>query len=114
MIGKFEPVINAQILSAFVSAIITCLVAFNVPITQDQRNALLALAGVIIAIFFGGGVIARSNVTPNAKVERLINEAKIEGAQNLAAHLGGAPPAPMPANMMSPQDAARIMQSGGL
>lgn len=82
MLGKFEPVLNAQILSAFVAAIITALVAFNVPITEDQRNALLGLAGVIIAIFFGGGVIARSNVVPVAKVERLEQEAMARGAQN--------------------------------
>lgn len=82
MIGKFEPVLNAQIISTFVAAIITCLVAFNVPITEDQRNALLGLVAAVCAIFFGGAVIARSNVVPVAKVERIESEAMARGAQN--------------------------------
>ena|SRR5215207_5662965 len=66
---KFEPVLNAQIISTFVAAIIACLVAFNVPITNDQRIALLSLVGAICAIFFGGAVVARNNVYPVEKVE---------------------------------------------
>lgn len=107
MLGKFEPVLNATILSAGATAIITCLVAFNVPITNDQRGALLGLVGVIIAIFFGGGVIARSNVVPVAKVERI----QAEAAEKVA--LAQSRYYPVPANPTSPQQVEQAFRAGG-
>lgn len=68
MWGKFEPLLNAQTISAVASAIITVLVAFNAPITTEQRDALLLLVGAIIAIFGLGTVAARNAVTPTEKV----------------------------------------------
>ena len=72
MFGKYEPLINASTVSSIVSAVLAAAVAFNVPITDDQRNALLALVVAIGAIFWTGTVVARNQVTPVDKVEENI------------------------------------------
>lgn len=85
---KFEPVINERIISSLVAAIITCLVAFNVPITDDQRGGLLGLVAVIGVIFFGGAIVTRSNVYPVDKVEQqIIPAAKAAGANEAAGQM---------------------------
>lgn len=69
MLGKFEPVLNSFTISALVAAAITCAVAFNVPITEEQRNALLGLVAAVCVIFGLGATVARNNVYPVDKVE---------------------------------------------
>lgn len=102
---KFEPVINRAVVSTLAAAILTTLVAFNVPITSDQRTALLGLVAAVCAIFFGGAIVARSEVYPVDKVEQKIipmakQEGKLEGIQETWAlatpMMGPAAPPPMP------------------
>lgn len=71
MLGRFEPVFNATILSEFVAAILSLLIAFNVAVTDDQRNAILGVAAVVGTVFFGGNMIARNTVYSPDSVERL-------------------------------------------
>lgn len=68
MWGRFEPVLNATTVGAFISALVTLLVAFKVPLTEEQQAAIIGMGGVIIAIFFISGATARNAVTPTAKV----------------------------------------------
>lgn len=69
MLGKFEPVLNSFTISTLVTAVIAVCVAFNVPITDEQRNALLALVAAICVVFGLGATVARNNVYPVEKVE---------------------------------------------
>lgn len=57
-----EPVIATASITAVVAAVITALIAFGVPLTDDQEKALLGLVAVVgplIAAHF-----ARKRVTP--------------------------------------------------
>ncbi len=51
-----EPVL----VTTLVGSILTALVVFNVPLTQDQVTALVAIAAAVMAI------IARATVTPTS------------------------------------------------
>ncbi len=60
-----EPVITIASITAGVAAIIACLVAFGVDLSNDQTVAILAVVGVVgplIAAF-----LARGKVTPVGK-----------------------------------------------
>lgn len=46
-------------------AIIVLLVAFGVPISADQKAAVIGLISAVLAIV--GAIVTRSQVTPNAK-----------------------------------------------
>lgn len=67
--GKYEPVLNKELIVSLVSAVIACLVAFGLPFSNDQKVAVLTLVGVVCTMFFGGGVVVRSLVTPTAKLD---------------------------------------------
>lgn len=77
MFGKFEPVINTTIIVELLGAIITVLVAFNVPVTEDQRNAIIGLAIALGALFGLGAGYMRSQVTPVRKVTDVVIPAAI-------------------------------------
>lgn len=62
---KTEPVISTATITAAVSAVIGVLVAFGVPLTDDQKIAVLALVGVAAPLVV---ILARKYVTPNASV----------------------------------------------
>lgn len=65
-----EPAITTGMVTALVAAVIGALVAFGVPVTDDQREALLVLVvagGPIVAALF-----IRGKVTPNAKVAAVV------------------------------------------
>jgi hypothetical protein len=83
MFGKFEPILTATTLSSIVSAVLAVAVAFNVPITEEQRNALLGLVAVVGAIFWGAAAYSRNQVTPIEKVKE--NILPLVAPQNKAA-----------------------------
>lgn len=65
-----EPAITTGMVTGLVAALIVALVAFGVPVTDDQREAVLALiaaGGPIVAALF-----IRGKVTPNAKVAAVV------------------------------------------
>lgn len=92
MLGKFEPVLNSFTISALVTAVITVAVAFNVPITEEQRNALLGLVAAVCIIFGLGATVARNNVYPVDRVEdEIVPEAFRAGVNHaqLGERVGG-------------------------
>ena len=65
-----EPVL----VSNLVAAAIAVAVAFGAPITQEQQQAVLGLVAVIVAIFFGGAVVARNRVYSPRTMRRIVGE----------------------------------------
>lgn len=61
---KSEPVVTVASITAAVAALIGVLVAFGVPLTDDQQKALLGLVAVVAPLV--AAVIARRKVTPVA------------------------------------------------
>lgn len=60
-IVKEEPALIVGV----VTAVIVLLVAFGVPISEDQRAAVVGVTAAVLALF-GGGVAVRALVTPLA------------------------------------------------
>lgn len=58
------------LLIALLKAALVAAVAFGAPLTDGQTEALLAVAGAVLAL----GVVNRQLVTPVAKVERLADD----------------------------------------
>lgn len=61
-----EPLITVAFITALTAAVIALLVAFGVPLTPDQRTAILGLAAVLAPVTVA--LIARRLVTPNGSV----------------------------------------------
>ena len=61
-----EPLVTTASVTALVAALVGLLVAFNVPLTDDQQKAILAAAAVVAPIVVG--LVARGRVTPNGSV----------------------------------------------
>lgn len=67
-----EPALSRAGLVALATAVVSLLVAFGVPLTGDQRSAILGLVAVVAPIV--AGVAARSRVFSPATVKRLLGE----------------------------------------
>ena len=65
-----EPVL----ISNLVAAVIALAVAFNAPISQGQQQSIMALVAAIVAIFFGGAVVARNRVYSPATMRKIVHE----------------------------------------
>ena len=63
---KFEPILITQL----VASALTLMVAFGLPVTDEQRQAILQFTGVVVAIFLGSGLVARSVAWSPASVEQ--------------------------------------------
>jgi hypothetical protein len=59
-----EPVMVVAGAGAIAAALLAALITFGVPITPDQKLALLALGSTIITVI--SGLVARSQVSPVA------------------------------------------------
>ena len=68
-----EPLITIGTLTALVAAVVALLVAFGVPLTGDQREAILGAAAVVAPLVVA--FLSRPKVTPNATVAELVEEA---------------------------------------
>lgn len=80
-----EPVVSAAAISALVGAVIGVLVAFGVPVSGDQADAILNLVAVLAPAvsMLVGAAIARSKATPNTHVlERRDGDRVVAGAAN--------------------------------
>lgn len=66
--------IEPVLVSNLVAAAIAVAVAFGAPITQEQQQAVLGLVAVIVAIFFGGAVVARNRVYSPATMRKIVHE----------------------------------------
>lgn len=63
---KNEPLITIATITAGFSALLGLLVAFNVPITEEQQVAIMAVVAVVAPAAVG--LIGRGLVTPNGNV----------------------------------------------
>ena len=68
---KYEPLISVSSIVAAATAVIALLVAFGVPLTEDQKVAILGLVGVIAPVVVA--LVTRGRVTPNAAVVEGLN-----------------------------------------
>lgn len=72
---KYEPLISVSSIVAGATAIIALLVAFGVPLTEDQKVAILGLVGVLAPVIVA--LVTRGKVTPNAAVVEGLNSSGI-------------------------------------
>lgn len=88
-----EPLITAGAIVAAGGAIIGLLVAFGVPITEEQRDAIQNFLTILGPIVLGALVTlaARPAVTPNAKVAAVRENSGELVAGDAAAQPNGAP-----------------------
>ncbi|WP_058234106.1 hypothetical protein [Devriesea agamarum] len=71
---RSEPVISAATITAIVAALIALLIAFGIPISEDQKVAILGLVAVIAPIIV---MVARKYVTPNSKVLEHVSDGEV-------------------------------------
>ena len=72
---KYEPLISVSSIVAAATAVIALLVAFGVPLTEDQKVAILGLVGVLAPVIVA--LVTRGKVTPNAAVVEGLNSSGI-------------------------------------
>ena len=68
---KYEPLISVSSIVAAATAVVALLVAFGVPLTEDQKVAILGLVGVLAPVIVA--LVTRGKVTPNAAVVEVLN-----------------------------------------
>ena len=68
---KYEPLISISSIVAAATAVVALLVAFGVPLTEDQKVAILGLVGVLAPVIVA--LVTRGKVTPNAAVVEGLN-----------------------------------------
>lgn len=78
---RFEPVMITQL----VAAALALAAAFGLPVTEDQRTAILQFAGVVVAIMIGSGIFARNFVWSANSVEKVKQQAFDDGAASATA-----------------------------
>lgn len=71
-----EPAVTGGSVVAVVTALLALVVAFGVPITDQQREAILAVVGVVAPLAVA--LLVRKHVTPTAKVEDQVAQAVSE------------------------------------
>lgn len=59
-----EPLVTAAVITSVITALITLLKAFGIPITEDQQAAINQFAAIVAPIALG--ILARQWVTPLA------------------------------------------------
>lgn len=64
---KAEPAAFGGAVTALIQAIIGALVAFNIPLTDAQQQAVLGLTGAVVSLTVLVAVVIRQNVTPTAR-----------------------------------------------
>lgn len=80
---KNEPAAFGGVMTGLIQAVIGVLVAFNVPLTQEQQQAVLGMTTAIVSLTVLVSIIVRQNVTPVANPKddegnRLIPEVATE------------------------------------
>jgi hypothetical protein len=68
-----EPAITAGTITALVAALLALVAAFGLPVTPQQRDAILGLVAVVAPIAVA--VLVRPQVTPNKKADVRVMEA---------------------------------------
>jgi hypothetical protein len=68
-----EPAITAGTVTALVAAVLALVAAFGLPLTEQQRDAILGLVAVVAPIAVA--LLVRPQVTPNKKADVRVMEA---------------------------------------
>ena len=76
-----EPVAIIGALTAAVAAVLGLLVAFGLPITEEQQSAILAAIGPVAALIVGAAFLIRSKVYAPATVEKIAADAHKDGVE---------------------------------
>lgn len=74
---QVEPVLVTQL----VAALLALAVAFGIPVSDEQRQAILQVVGIVVSIFLGGAVVARSQAWAPASVDRATQMAYEQGVK---------------------------------
>ena len=61
-----EPAVTIGTITGIAAAVVALLVAFNIPLTQDQQVAVLGVVAVLAPVLVG--LLTRPRVTPVRKV----------------------------------------------
>lgn len=78
---KNEPLITVASVTAVITAVVGLLVAFGVPLTDEQQTAILAVVAAVAPLAVG--LVARQLVTPNGKVvEYVVGSTVVAGQAN--------------------------------
>ena len=75
--GATEPVLSAGTITAAVTAVLTLLIAYAIPISDGQQSAILGVIAVIAPIVVG--IWGRAKAYAPATVARLLNQRRAEG-----------------------------------
>jgi hypothetical protein len=69
-----EPALTVGAITGTISAVVALLVAFGLPVTQEQQNALIALAGALFVLIPGVSAIIRGLVYSPNTVDNIVEE----------------------------------------
>lgn len=64
--------VEAVMVSQLIAALLLLLVAFGVPMTEEQRKAVMQVVTAILPILVATGVLARSQVWSRSSVEKIL------------------------------------------
>lgn len=64
--------VEAVMVSQLIAALMVLAVAFGVPMTEDQRDAVLQVVAAIVPILVAAGVLARSQVWSRSSVQKIV------------------------------------------
>lgn len=64
--------VEAVMVSQVIAAIMAVLVAFGVPMTDEQRQAVLQVVAALLPILVATGLLARSQVWSRSSVEKIV------------------------------------------
>lgn len=65
--------VEAVMVSQFIAAVLVLAVAFGVPMTQDQRDAVMQVVAATLPILVATGLISRSQVWSRNSVQKIVN-----------------------------------------
>ena len=65
--------VEAVMVSQLIAAILVLLVAFGVPMTDAQRQAVMQVVAAVLPILVATGALARSQVWSRSSVEKILH-----------------------------------------
>lgn len=69
-----EPALTVAVVTGFVTALVALLTAFNIDISEDQRNAIVGMVGPTFLLIVGVGAIIRQFVFSPAGAQKLADD----------------------------------------
>lgn len=91
-----EPALTVAVVVGFIGAVVTLLTAFNIDISEDQRNAIVGMVAPTFAFVVGVGAIVRQFVYAPKTVERIADAQYAAGVPPTEPQPEVPPPADVP------------------